>query len=161
MTSLREILLRFDEVGAWERPKSMDYRALRKSVEQVSKRLGVRFGLQFTLDDQIQDASFGFDLRLPRELYSEPSPRSMKREFGIVAGIICAVRFSNFGRLATICFEEQCNERVAMGIKEDLSTEGFIYLPSRELDIQYDGAFDAFKADPSYSTWWIRYFDYI
>jgi hypothetical protein len=139
----------------------MDYDSLRKSVERVSQRFSVRFGVPFILDDQIQDASFGFDLKLPKELYHEPSDSHMKREFGIVAAINCAVRFSNFGLLTTICFEEQCNEDVVIGIKEDLTAEGFIYLPSDALDIEYDGAFEAFKSHDGYSTWWIRYFDYI
>ena len=162
MTGLREILLRFDEIGAWERPKAMDYNALRESVARVQKGLNNRFGLQFTLDDQIQDASFGFDLKLPSEAYSQPSPVFMKGKFGVVADINCAVRFSNFGRLATICFEEQCRGDVPKGIKEDQSTAGFIYIPADELDIPYDGAFkDFIGEDDNYWTWWVRYFDYI
>lgn len=164
MTGLHDILLRFDEIGAWERPEAMNYDVLRQSVLRVQNGLNKRFGLQFLLDDQVQDASFGFDLKLPKEIYQQPSPSQMKKKFGLVADINCAVRFSNFGRLATICFEEQCTEGAPGGIKEELSAEGFIYLPASDLDIDYDGRFEEFKkvlGNESIPTWWIRYFDYI
>lgn len=160
-SKLRDTLLQFDEVGAWEGPSSFDYDELRGGVERLHRVLNRRFGSEFRLDDQIQDASFQVDLKLPKELYDEPSPSSMNRRYGIVADINCAVRISNFGRLSTICFEEQCKEGVANGIRECLSAEGFIYVPAHELDVPYDGLFEDFKGDGSYSTWWIRDFDYI
>jgi hypothetical protein len=66
--STKEILLRFDEIGQYETPKKFRYKKLKKSIIELSKNLNQRFGFPFKIDDQVQDASFYCDLKIPIEL---------------------------------------------------------------------------------------------
>lgn len=153
MTSVRDILLRFDEVGTYEGSTTLDYEALRRSIDRLHKRLNHRFARILVLDDQIQDASFQCDIELPQAMLLKAAPN-----------LKCVIRLSNFGKLASLCFEELLSAGSVDMIKDELASEGFIYIPYEELDVEYDGQFEEFKklyGDKQKSTWWIRYFDYI
>lgn len=148
----RNILLEFDEKGRFETPSKFDYKTLVNRVDRVTADLEQNFGLTFKIDNQVQDASFYCDIRIPRELVLKPRPN-----------LGCSVRISNFGGLATINFEEEYSAKIISTIKEILERHDFIYISSDDLDQEYDGQFEEFKKNlgGDLPTWQIRYFDYL
>ena len=147
----REILLRFDEIGQYETPKNFNYKKLKESVIELNKNLNQRFGYPFKIDET-QDASFYFSLNIPLDLVIKPKTH-----------LAYSIRFSNFGNLATINFEEAYLQEVLEGIIEQLKNYNFIYMSANELDENYDGTFNNFKnITPDHRpTWFTRYFDYL
>jgi len=67
------------------------------------------------------------------------------------------LRFSWFSKLFTI-FGDRWTEYDVSGVLELLQENGFVYVPSGEIDEPYDGINDPFENG---ITWWIRYFDYL
>ena len=148
----RNILLEFDEQGRFETPSKFDYETLVNRVARITTDLEENFGLTFKIDNQVQDASFYCDIRIPRELVLKPRPN-----------LGYSVRISNFGGLATINFEEEYSAKTISTIKEILNRHDFIYICCDDLDQEYDGQFEEFKKilGGDIPTWQIRYFDYL
>ena len=154
MKTFRDILLRHDEVGAYEQPHSFDRRAALGTVVELIARLNTRFSSDFALDDHVEDASFLCDIIIPEGLVQAWQPN-----------LGYAIRISNFGQLASICFEENILQEALELVKSDLQGAGFTYLPASVLqDMDYDGRFEDFKSlngPERLVTWWHRYFDYL
>jgi hypothetical protein len=148
----RKLLLNFDEDGCWETPSNFDYKKLRSEVLKLIDELEKTFDLSFILDDQVQDASFFADIRIPHELVNNP-----RTNLGY------SIRISNFGNLSTINFQEEYNQSTTNQLIEILERTGFSYVNSDDLDCDYDGSFEQFRKsqDEYSSSWYIRYFDYI
>lgn len=151
-TETRNILLEFDEQGRFETPSKFDYETLVNRVARTANDLEQCFGLTFIIDNQVQDASFYCDIRIPQELVLKPSPN-----------LGYSVRISNFGGLATIIFEKEYSTETISTIKEILGRHDFNYVSHDELDQKYDGQFEEFKKilGGELPTWQIRYFDYL
>ncbi|TPE42098.1 hypothetical protein [Pontibacter mangrovi] len=143
-TETRNILLEFDEQDRFETPSKFDYETLVNRVAKMTNELEQYFGLTFKIDNQVQDASFYCDIRIPHELVLKPRPN-----------LGYSVRISNFGGLATINFEEEYSAETISTIKEILERHTFIYVSYDDLDKEYDGQFEDIP------TWQIRYFDYL
>lgn len=148
----RNILLEFDEQGRFETPSKFDYETLVNRVAKMANSLKQHFGLTFKIDNQVQDASFYCDIRIPHKLVLKPRPN-----------LGYSVRISNFGGLATINFEEEYSTETISTFKEILERNDFIYISYDELDHDYDGQFEKFKEilGGEVPTWQIRYFDYL
>lgn len=148
----KKLLLNFDEDGRWETPSNFNYNKLRTQVTKLVNELQKTFDLNFVLDDQVQDASFFADIRIPHELVN-----NARTELGY------SLRISNFGNLSTINFQDEYSEATTNKFIEVLERNGFSYVNADELDNDYDGTFEQFRnSQGQYSnTWYIRYFDYI
>jgi hypothetical protein len=149
---IKNILLKFDEQGRYETPSNFSYEQLKSQVADLTKVLEDVFKLKFLINDQVQDASFFCDLKIPRELVTTPRP-----------DLAYAIRISNFGKLVTITFEEEYLESVTMTIRDILTKQNFTFIPSEVLEEDYDGSFEKFNEilGGSKPSWWIRYFDYL
>ncbi len=147
-TQIREILTRFDELGAYEFPRQFRYSELRCKTERVFA-LVARLGLRITLEgaEHNQDASFSIAILLHD--FERLTPTGLFRP---------VIRFSNFGNLATITATEFIHESTIEKIVEILDANGFIYLSANELDADYDGVM---QDRTTYKSWWIRYFDWL
>lgn len=150
--SIKEILLRFDEINRYETPSQFNYPDLKKQVNDLSNKLKKRFGYYFKIDDQVQDASFYCDLKIPIELVVNPKPN-----------IGYSIRISNFGNLSTINFQEEYSQETSIGIIEQLEENGFLFIDAEEIEIAYNGIFEDFKkiTPDNQPTWYVRYFDYL
>ncbi len=144
----REILERFDEVGAYEYPSGFDSEKLEQKAYNVGQMLQkLHINLTFECSPHIQDASFSVSIVL-QDFEAVHSSFSQTPE----------IRFSNYGNLVTILFHNQLPEEVIDGIRTILNANDFTYLPETELDFPYDGTM---KDKSIFSTWWHRYFDWI
>lgn len=148
-SELHELLKSCDVLGAWESPTDANWdqsigeiRGLKIEIERV-------LGVSTRLDDQVQDASFFADLGLLKQQPSANGSLALSYE-------IC-LRFSWFSKLFTI-FGDRWTEYDVSGVLELLQENGFVYVPSGEIDEPYDGINDPFENG---ITWWIRYFDYL
>lgn len=144
----KNLLLKHDEIGCWETPTNFDYDKLRAQVIKLVNELETTFDLKFALDDQVQDASFFADIRIPHELVNTP-----RTDLGY------SLRISNFGNLSTINFLDEYSEATTNKMIEALERSGFLYVNADELDTDYDGIFEQFRN--SQASWFDRYFDYI
>lgn len=150
--STKEILLKFDEVGAYETPRSFNYNRLKRKVLDLQSSLAKRFKAAFQLDDQVQDASFHCDLMIPTELVASPNPH-----------IGYSIRISNFGDLATLNFQEEITPEAQQDIISHLGQSGFVFIHYDDLEEPYDGSFDEFRKNvfADRPSWYTRYFDYL
>lgn len=149
---VKEILLKYDEPGRYESPLNFDDKVLAQNVTKLVNDLERHFKFDFKIDDSVQDASFYCDIELPTGLVLQPLP-----------SIGYAIRISNFGRLATINFEEAYSIQTVSDIKSLLKQHDFVYLNAEEIQETYDGQFEGFKKilGGDIPTWYVRYFDYL
>lgn len=148
----KDILLKFDQEGRYETPTDFNYNDLKSRVVQLSKALENSFKLPFFIDDQIQDASFFCNLRIPSGLVANHSSNSLY-----------AIRISNFGHLSTLTFIDAYSGKTRTTIENILSDHKFIFIDPDDLEEDYDGAFEKFNdvVGGTKPSWWIRYFDYL
>lgn len=148
----KDILLRFDEINCYETPSKFNYRQLKNEVNELQKELKKTFGLSFPLDDQVQDASFFCDLKIPSGLIKNEKPN-----------LNYSIRISNFGKLTTLNFEEEYSENTITTIAQILDRLNFILIHADDLDEEYDGNFEKFYKilGDDKPTWRIRFFDYL
>src|SRR5262249_41989412 len=113
----------------------------------------VLLGQPLRVDDQVQDASFFGELFVFEEGAVRPSVTAMVFKM--------AIRFSSFGRMATIHTNSALSDlgrypedRLAALLAED----GCVSIPGEALVEQYDGVMPNVSAD---FTWWLRFFDYM
>ncbi|RAW02206.1 hypothetical protein [Pseudochryseolinea flava] len=149
---IRDILLKFDEADRYERPSNFNYDQLKSRVINLVDRLENVFRLKFAIDDQVQDASFFCDVKIPFQLVTRPR-----------SNVEYSIRISNFGGLVTLTFDEEYSEDVKGTIKSVLAEMNFVFIYSDDLDEDYDGSFDKFNEilGGTKPSWWIRYFDYL
>ena len=144
----KNLLLKFDEDHAWEFPSDFDEKDIERRARKVHTELGVGFGeLRFEDWMHNQDASFGLAVIL--KSYERKTPHAIYQP---------AIRFSNFGNLATFTLGELLPKDARKNIIDCLGKNGFIYVDAHELDAPYDGVM---APKDSISTWWVRYFDWL
>jgi hypothetical protein len=148
----KEILLKNDAVGGYERPPKFKRKVLKAQVLQLVAALQEHFKVAFTIDDQVQDASFFWDIMIPKELAIHPHT-----DLGY------AIRISNFGRLATVTFQEEYSEATYLAFQNLIAQNGFEFLDAWELEDPYDGQWNDFKVvvGSRIGTWFHRFFDYL
>jgi hypothetical protein len=72
-----------------------------------------------------------------------------------------AIRFSSFGKMATICTSLARSEWSAFPLQalaELLAEHGYIYVDAKALDEPYDGKL---KGLHDRANWFVRFFDYL
>ena len=148
----QKLLLDIDEDGRWETASNFDYGKLQTQVLDLINELGRTFNLNFILDDQVQDASFFADIKIPHELVINP-----RTDIGY------SIRISNYGNLSTINFHEEYSESTTNTFIDTLERSGFVYVNADELDVDYNGTFEKFQNSQSGAkpSWYIRFFDYL
>lgn len=144
MTEILDKLRDFDEIDAYESP-SQGIAELPGNVRRFQATLREKFDLDLKLS-VMQDAAF----------YAYLSSRGD-------SGKRLHIRFSNFGRLATIILRDDSRPDLHEMLVNLLEEYGFIYVPLEILDLAYTGPNKDFskivgKENP---TWWDRYFNYI
>ncbi|MDO5639743.1 MAG: hypothetical protein Q4G28_07720 [Neisseria sp.] len=144
----KALMRMYDENNAWEFPSQCDTDDIERRARAVYGELCGHFDhLAFEGWIYHQDASFGLAIVFP----PQPLPPD--------SFMAASVRFSNFGNLATLIFEEQLAENAKPIIVDSLSKHGFTFVDARELmNEAYDGIM---SSDPCIPTWWVRYFDWI
>lgn len=146
---IKDLLLRFDEAGAYEFPSGFDYPELDRRARMVFSDIE-KSGVQVGFEDAVhnQDASFSVSVVLHGFDRIEELTRYQ-----------AAVRFSNFGNLASVTFADQIPKLTMDEIKKSLLRHGFIFVCADELDCDYDGVMT--DKENTFQTWWIRYFDWL
>ncbi len=147
--SIRQILRRFDEVDTYEFPADFDYKHLEQRAIRVESRIQKALKEKTRFEGAVhnQDASFSIAIIF--------SGRERAEGGGILQP---ALRFSNFGGMANLGWEEFFNRSELEIIRDILADEGFIYIPSNYLEEEYDGVM---AGNQDFRTWRIRYFDWI
>jgi len=140
--NIQRIFREFDSSEHLERPHDFDCSLLKKRISDCHVSLESILKKDLALEDKIEDASFYGDIIL------------LERK---VNNIICkyAVRFSNFGFMATITMSGYENEDKVIDV---IKQSGFIYIPHEVLDVEYDGLYGD---RDTVATWGIRFFDYL
>lgn len=143
---IKELLSKFDEPGAYEFPSGFDYERLERKARNVAIRLERELGegITFAGAEHNQDATFCIEILL-RSYQLEDSRGWIKP----------CLRFSNFGDLVTLCWEEQIPDERVLKICQVVIDGGFHYVPSSDLDDPYDGVMAG-----KFDNWWSRYFDW-
>jgi hypothetical protein len=146
--SIRELLHRFDEAGAYEFPSQFDYPDLERRARAVLADLESA-GLEGKFEGAVhnQDASFSVAILL---LSFQQSQGNM--QWGPT------LRFSNFGNLVTVTFAEELPELILPQLLESIQRHGFTYVSADELDCPYDGVM---SNRSTFRSWWVRYFDWL
>lgn len=153
-----------------EFPDGFDYASAKNRAIRLEDRLTQDFGHVCGLDDQIQDASYSFQVAIPAEATEADVP--------------AYVRLSNFGNLA-VAFaprpdsHDDLDQAVQKGalttadrsrIESAAHDFGYTLVPPRLLHRPYDGVtwlaggrpFHAsYGPHRSRATWWTRYFEYV
>lgn len=151
-----EILLRNDSATHWEYPPDVDWSDACDRVSRFRTAAEAVLGQPLTEDTGVQDASYFAELYLPRERLMPHGGLEVRKNL--------AIRFSNFGRMATILADEQVSslDRYPVDRLVGLLQEhGFTYIDARALNEPYDGKADASWHVGGPFTWWLRYFDYL
>lgn len=146
--TVKNILLQHDEYGCYETPSVFNYDFLMSEVNSLCFKLENEFGLDFKINDQVQDASFICDIKIPKELVIKYLP-----------DIGYSIRVSNYGKLVTINFKEKYSEEVLQKLVDIITQSEFVYISTDDLEEGYDGSFP--EAVESSSNWYTRYFGYL
>lgn len=145
----RKLLIEADEPGCYEFPSNFDYDSLERSARivetEIFKKLGEKTKFEGAAHNQ--DASFSIAI-------------IFEGRQTLDNGMICqpSIRFSNFGRLASISSPIPFSESDYRTIVDIVEAAGFHYIPDDALDSPYDGIM---AGDKSLPTWWVRYFDWL
>lgn len=150
---IHELLLSNDNPTDWEYPQGFDWAEGWRSVRQFQTAAEALLGQRLSVDDQVQDASFFGELFVFEDGAVRPHVTEMVFKL--------AIRFSSFGRMATI---HTNSARSDLGrypvdrLATLLDEHGFVYIPAEALTEPYDGVLPNVPAD---FTWWLRFFDYM
>jgi hypothetical protein len=145
---LKSILIAADERGQYEFPQHFDAVSLEKRARQVHREIlgsGYVAGFEDWTDNQ--DASFG--LAITVDSFQVSGAQGIR---------IPTIRFSNFGSLASLTWQDLVDEQFLTVAKDTLNKHGFIFVPQAELEVPYDGPN---SPDESLPSWWVRYFDWL
>ena len=143
-----------DSPTDWEYPEGFDWTEAWRAVRQYQAAAEELLGQRLRVDDQVQDASFFGELFVFEDGAVRPD--------GVTVMVFkVAIRFSSFGRLATIHTNSALSDLGRYPVDrlaELLEVHGFVYVPHEALAEPYDGVLPNMPAD---YTWWLRFFDYI
>jgi hypothetical protein len=148
---LHDILLKFD-LPEFECPPDFDGTAAMSLVRRIQPELEAVLSLPLELNSNVQDASYFTELEVVEPAPGLPQGRTKRLTTRL------SIRFSCFGRMATVCDWGQGIEAVRLSALGDLlSAHGFVYVPEAALQEKYDGRAWPGQGPP---TWFRRYFDY-
>jgi hypothetical protein len=133
-------LLRENDIPSFEDPPGFDYAKELEDVRNLQISLENHFGFRPSLDDQVQDSPHFAGMGLKRK--SDPGPRAV-------------IRFSKFGRMATIVCPEALDAKTIDFAIDELTKHRYVYIPSSVLASHYDGPIEGVE------TWNSRFFYYI
>ncbi|WP_371656447.1 MULTISPECIES: hypothetical protein [unclassified Streptomyces] len=153
-----------------EFPDGFDRLLAAARATQLNDQLTKDFGHACELDEQIQDASYYFNIAIPSEATE--------------AGVPLGLRLSNFGNLAVVTTprpdsHDDLDHAVREGaltvadrsrIEAALCDFGYTLVPPRLLHRPYDGVtwladegsfYAGYGPYGGRATWWIRYFEHL
>jgi hypothetical protein len=142
---IQALLVASDHPTACESPPDFRREDELQRVRALMPTLQRLAGVELTLDDQVQDASFFCDVGG----YREVQPRMFYP--------VILVRFSAFGHLVTITSDDVVAPSTIASLITALGDAGFTYVPADELDEPYTGRNPNIRD----ASWWIRFFDYL
>ncbi|MFJ3905403.1 hypothetical protein [Streptomyces sp. NPDC090025] len=163
-----ELLRSLDRVptGDLKRPDDIDFQVARERAARLQIRLSADLGVQWSLNDRVQDASYGI------ELFTE------------IEHLNLGIRISNYGDLAVVTtpspsshsdLDHAVNDGILSAeqrrlVETALHELGYTLVPLPLLRRRYDGVtglaelnaddhvFDSLPWDAEHPTWWTRYF---
>jgi hypothetical protein len=145
----RRLLAEADVPGCYEFPTNFNYESLEHSAKAVDSEIRRKLKEKTRFEGIMhnQDASFSIAIFLEDRRIADGK-------------VICepSVRFSNFGRLVTICSLELLDDDEISILVTVLECAGFHYIPEDILDSPYDGVLGG---DANLPTWWVRYFEWL
>ena len=147
--SIHNILQEFDEKDAYEFPSNFDYDSLESRAKAVQAGIERELNESTVFEDghYNQDASFSIAI-----IFKE---REKEERNAIYQP---SLRFSNFGSMTNIGWEEFFTKDELKRVKEILTEHGFTYIPSSFLDQPYEGLMEG---NLDFPNWRTRYFDWI
>lgn len=159
-----DLLTKFRELDSagWESPADFDHESALRSVKRLKPEAESIIRHQLTLDTSPQDASYFAELCWLDAKYYTP---------GIGGSLVpnIAIRFSAFGRLATV-YSGNSDERDLMRheprLAQLVTKHGFDYIPESVLREPYPG--HELRKGRAWQgrtwtgwTWWTRFFDHL
>jgi hypothetical protein len=147
-SKLRNVLLKYDELGAYEFPSSFNYFELEERTTRVATQLHLD-GTRITCEGAAynQDASFSIAILLHD--FQKETPRGLATP---------SIRFSNFGNLTSLTWSDQIPKEALAKLIQILESHDFTFLPEQDLQKPYDGIMNDRK---TFCSWWVRYFDWL
>jgi hypothetical protein len=145
---LKTLLHKFDEDGAYEFPVNFDYETLEIMARAVENHL-VSSGLKTTFEGAVYNQDASFSIAIILDDYKKVSSSAVQ---------LPVIRFSNFGFMATLTYIDFMPENISKLIIDVLIKNKFMYVPCDDLKVEYDGVMNDKR---TFSTWWIRYFDWL
>jgi hypothetical protein len=150
---IHELLLSNDSSTHWEYPPGFDWAGAWEAVRRYQAAAEEILGYPLKADNQVEDASFFGELFVFEEGAVRPPVTALVYKI--------AIRFSSFGRMATIHTNSRQSDLGRYPVDrlaELLEEHGFVYVPAAALDEPYDGVVPNVPKD---FTWGTRYFDYL
>lgn len=131
------------------------YLATMHKIQQVKLEVEQLIGEELLADGSVQDASFMEQLGIYCHFETAEIPNGFQAP-------ILAIVFSNFANLTTIVgYDSQLLEQYPLeGIKDILTSHGFVYIPVDVLQKPYDGRHKIGESDFTF-TWVHRFFSYV
>ncbi len=151
---IHQLLVSNDSPTDWEYPSGFDWTAACRAVRLLQPAAEALLEQPLRLDDQVQDASYFAELFVFEDGAVRPPVTSMVFKI--------AIRFSSFGRMATIHANSvlsDLGQYPVAPLAALLEVQGFVYVPAEVLAEPYDGVLPHVPAD--ITTWWGRFFDYM
>jgi hypothetical protein len=148
------ILLDNDSTTNWEHPPEFDWAGSMDRVKAFKVDAEQLLGQPLRFFDQVQDASFFAELYVPHE---------RKTSHGTEVRMKIAIRFSNFGGMATVWADRSVsdlNEYPVDRLVRQLTEHGFVPVCADALREVYDGKNDTSWSSARPFTWWLRFFEY-
>jgi len=142
-----KLLRAHDDPDYSEAPPGFDRAAAESRFVEFAIQLISALGVECAFESglMIQDASHHGDIRLPESLLMESSA--------------LGVRVSNFGRFCTVYNDDSVvKPDILATIQRVASEHGYVYIPSRVLEIPYDGENTGVSG---FRDWGERFFDWI
>jgi hypothetical protein len=148
--NVHRILLDADDPENAEFSPGFDYNRALEKVLEAKGALEALYGREFTLDRNVQDATYFASLTLEKS-EEIPLPHS---------AVVIGVLFSSFGNLVTVTGNAKTGGLSYSLLSETVSrleSLGFCFVDAKNLDEPYDGPNPAFHG----ASWRHRFFDYL
>src|SRR5262245_31099362 len=124
MMDYLEILRQYDDPIHGYYPPGFDFRAAQRRFARFIRDLSSELRVQVKAESgrEIQDASFHGQIFVP-----------------VGDNKVTAIRFSNFGNMATISEDEPIPEALLVTLKRLLNQHEYVYIPASVLEQPYTG----------------------